>query len=262
MSAAEIKEVEETAIAKVSQESVSILDRVKALVVKDQESYNLATDLYKVALQVEKMADAAHDPVISHWHEKHKAACDDKKKDKELATQAKVLAKSKAAVWQDEQERIRQEQERKLREEAERQQREAERIAREEAERIRAEAARIEEEERLRLAAQAEQSGATAEQVNEILDTPLAEIPEVPVFTPAPFVAPTVAPNYQKASGFTARWSYSAKFNNLKELVKSAASNDHFLQYIQFNEQAINALARSSKDAFSLSGCALDRKRV
>lgn len=250
------------ALAKVAQESVSILDRVKALIVKDQETYNLATDLYKAALAVEKAADEAHDPVISHWHGLHKAAVAAKKSDKDLATQAKTIAKQKAAAWQDEQERIRLEEERRLQEEARRKAEEEARIAREAAE---AEAKRqreAEEAERIRLAEEAEKAGATADQITEILDKPLSEPEPIPDFTPAPVVMPTVAPTFQKASGFTVRYAYSAKFLNLSALIQAAAVNTHFAQYLEFNEKAINALARSSQDNFSLPGCALDKRRV
>ena len=159
MSAAELKDQEETAIIKVKQESLSILDRVKALVVKDQSSYNLATDLYKAALAVEKAADAAHDPVISHWFGLHRAATAAKKLDKDKATEAKVLAKSKAAAWQDEQERIRLEAERKAQEEARRIAAEQERIAREAHEAEMKLLRQKEEEERIRIAAEAEAQG-------------------------------------------------------------------------------------------------------
>lgn len=259
--AAELKQ-DELAIAKVSQESVSILDKVKALVVKDQESYNLATDLYKAALAVEKQADDAHDPVISHWHGLHKASVAAKKSDKDLATQAKVLAKSKAAAWQDEQERIRLAEERRLQEIARKQAEEEARIAREAAE---AEAKRqreIEEAERLKLAEEAEKAGATQEQVSEILDKPLFEPEPIPEFVPVPVVMPTVAPTFQKASGFTVRYSYSAEVVNLRELIKAAIGNPYFEQFLQPNQTAINAQARNSKDAFNMPGCKIKKERV
>ncbi len=261
MSAAELNHIEETAITKVKQESISILDRVKALIVKDQGSYNLATDLYKAALAVEKAADEAHDPVIKHWFLKHRAACDDKKTDKDLATQAKILAKSKAAAWQDEQERIRLEAERKAQEEARRIAEEQERIAREAAEAERKRLAAIEEEQRLRLAAEAEASGATQEQVTEILETPLP-IPEPEPYIPPAYVPPTVAPTYQKAAGFSVRWNYTAKVVSLHELIQAAAKNPYLETYLEVNEKEVNALARRQQDMFNLPGCTMHKERV
>jgi VIT1/CCC1 family predicted Fe2+/Mn2+ transporter len=259
--AMELEKMETEAITKVKQESLSILDRVRALVVKDQASYNLATDLYKAALEVEKAADSAHDPVIAHWFSLHRGACAVKKADKDLATLAKVLAKSKAAYWADEQEKIRLDAESKAREAARRIAEEAARIAREVQETERKRLAAIEEEDRLRLAAEAEAAGASHEQVTEILETPLPMPAPEPIIVPE-YIAPTVAPSYQKAAGFATRWNYSGTIINLAELVKSAAVNPFFLQYLEGNESAINSLARSAKDKFSLPGCQLKKVRV
>lgn len=262
MSAAELNKIEdEAAIAKVSNESVSLYDKVKTLVVKDQESYDLSVNFYKAALAVEKAVHAAHDGVCEHWNRLWKQATENRKADLDKVTEAKKLAKSKGDSWAMEQERLRLEAERKAQEEARRIQAEQERIAREaaEAERKRLEA--IEEEERLRLAAEAEASGATKEQVTEILEAPLY-IPEPEPYIPPPVVMPTIAPSFQKAAGFAPRWNYSGKQVNFSELVKSAAANPHFMQYLEPNESAINALARASKDAFSLPGYVLDKKRV
>lgn len=260
--AAELKEVETNdAIIKASSESVSLYDKVKALIVKDQATYNIATDFYKAALEVEKQVHEAHDPVVDHWHELHSNACADRKKDLDKVVEAKKLAKSKAAAWQDEQERIRREAERKAQEEARRIAEEQARIAREAAEAERKRLAAIEEEERLRLAAEAEASGATQEQVTEILDAPMP-IPEPEVFIPEPVIVPTVAPTYEKAAGFSVRWKYSVRVVNITELIKAAASNSYLAGYLQVNEGAVNALARSQKDAFRLPGCELRKERV
>lgn len=260
--AAELREVEETAIIKVKRESISILDRAKALIVNDQQSYNLATDLYKAALAVEKAADAAHDPVIAHWHDLHKTACANKRADKDLATQAKVLAKSKAAKWQDEQEQIRLAEERLLQEIARKQAEEAARVAREAAE---AESKRLreqEEAERLRIAEEAERMGATKEEVTEILETPLMEIAPEPIPEPVYVPPPTVAPTYVKAQGFTVRWNYSAQCTDMMALIKAAAVNPVLAMYLAPNGKMLNQVARSQKEAFKVPGCELKKERV
>jgi hypothetical protein len=263
MAAAELHEVqEETAIAKVSHESMTIYDKAKVLIVSDQLTYNLATELYKAALDIEKQVHAAHDPVCEHWHKLHKQATTNRDADLSKVVEAKKLFKSKAAAWQDEQERIRREEERRLQEEARRKAEEEARIAREAAEAERKRLAAIEEEERLRLAAEAEAQGATQEQVTEILETPLA-IPEPePFFVQEPTPLPTVAPTYQKAAGFSVRMNYSAVVVDINELIRAAATNKHFAQYLIPNQSAINALAKATKDAFSLPGCALKKERV
>lgn len=261
MVAAELNQIEETAIRSVSQESLSLYGKVRALVVVDQETHDLAVDLYKAALAVEKAVHAAHDPVCTHWDKLHAEACANRKRDLDKTIEAKKLAKFKGDAWEMEQERIRLEAERKLQEEARRKAEEEARIAREAAEAERKRLAAEEEAQRLRLAEEAEQAGATSEQVTEILTTPLA-MPEVEEYIPEPVIMPTVAPMFQKSAGFAPRWNYSSKVVNLAELVKAAANQPHFLQYLQPNESAINALARASKDAFSLPGCQLEKRRV
>jgi hypothetical protein len=249
-----------TAIEKVSQESISIYGQVQALAVVDQQSYNLMVDLHKAAKEIEKAVHAAHDPVCDHWNKMHKDSTAAREKDLGKAVEAKRLSKSKYDAWEMEQERIRQAEERRKQEEAQRAFDAAQKIIREAQEAERKRLAAIEEADRLKLAEEAEQLGATAEQVTEILDTPIY-IPEPEPIEAPIYVAPVVAPKYEKTGG-GGRWNYSAKITNLAELVKAAAITPHFLQYLQVNEVAINALARASKDAFTLPGCSLDKRRV
>lgn len=263
MSAAELREMEEeTAIAAVSKESVSIYNQVQALQVVDQRTHDIMHGLYEASKAIEKAVHEAHDPVCEHWHKMHKQATAAREADLGKVTIAKKESRRRVDAWEMEQERLRLEAERKAQEEARRIAEEQARIAREaaEAERRRIEAE--EEAERLRLAEDAEASGATAEEVTEILATPLYEAPVIVPEPVAPVVMPTVAPTFQKAAGFAARWNYSANMNSVKEMAKAAAANDHFLQYLQFNEKAVNALARATKDAFSLPGCTLKKERV
>jgi len=257
MSAAELNEIneEETAIAKATQDSVSLLGQVQALVVTDQQTHDLAVDLYKASLSLEKAVHGAHDPVCDHWHKLWKGACANRQVDLDKVVEAKKLAKDKYDTWELEQERIRQEEERRKQEEALRKQRETE-----EAERQRL--AKLEEEERLRLAANAEELGATAEQVNDILEGPIS-IPEVEAYVPPePPPLPTVAPTFKKAAGVSARWAYSVRVTDLIALIKAAAVSPHLAGFLQPNESALNAIARSQKDAFSLPGCTLEKRRV
>lgn len=254
---------ENQAIAKTSRDSVTLYDKVIALVVKDQATYDFSVELYQSSLALEKAVHEAHDPVCDHWFALHKQATSNRKADLDKVIEAKKLAKSKGDTWFLEQERIRQEEERRLQEEARRKAEEEARIAREaaEAERKRLEAQ--EEEDRLRLAQQAEQEGASADEVQAILDTPLP-IPEVipePV-SPEPAVLPTLAPTAQKSAAMVGRWNYKGVVANLAQLVQAAAKDAHYLQYLQANQQAIDALARGAKDNFSLPGCKLDKRRV
>lgn len=263
MSAAELKVIEETAIAKVSQDSVSIYAQVQTLEVVDQSTYNRMIGLHEASKEVIKAVKAIHDPLCDHLHKMHRSATAAREKDLGNAELAKKLSKSKADDWWMEQERIRLEAERKLQEEARRKAEEDARIAREAAEAERRRLAAQEEEERLRLAAEAEALGATQAQVDEILDTPLA-IPEPEPFIPEPVVLPTVTPTAQKAAGFSARWNYSAKGVDIMAMIRAAAVTPYLAECLQWNQSVINAKARSMKDTFeaNVPGCKLVKERV
>ena len=248
-------------VEKVQTQALSLRDQSRAIVVKDQVTHDAAAALYLGLSALEKEINSVHDPAISAAHAAHKASLAAKAKSADPVAEAKKIIKTKIMAWEQEQERIRQEIERKAREGAERQQREAERIAREAAEAERKRLAAIEEEERLRLAAEAEQAGATAEQVTEILDTPLP-VPEVPVYEPPPYVPPTVAPTFQKTAGFSSRWNYSAELVDIVQLCKAVAVDPRLASYVSVNQVSINSLARATKEAFSLAGCRLLKTRV
>jgi len=254
--------MEETAIALASQESATLYGRAMALVVTDQGTYNLAVEINKAAAAVEKAIHAAHDPVCEHWHQLHKQAVEARNADLNKVVEAKKESRRKAAKWQDEQERIRREAERKAQEEARRIAEEQASIAREaaEAERRRIEAE--EEAERLRLAEDAEAGGATAEEVTEILATPLYEAPVIVPEPVAPVVMPTVAPTFQKAAGFAVRWNYRAEVVDLTALIRAAAANQALAVYLQPNEKVLNQIARAQKEAFRVPGCELKKERV
>ena len=213
----------ELAVVQVETKALSLRDQARAIIVKDQVAHDAATELYLGLSALEKEINAVHDPAISAAHAAHKAALAAKGKSADPVAEAKKIIKPKITAWEQEQERIRQELERKAREEA----------------------AKREEEARLALAVEAEKMEAPPEVVEQILATPLP--------TPAPVVAPT----FQKTKGFTSRPNYSCSVVNLQELVKAAAANPNLLCYLQPNEVALGALARSMKDAFTLPGCKL-----
>lgn len=251
----------ELAVVEVENKALSLRDRVRAITVCDQATHDAAAELYIGLTALAKEIDAVHDPAISAAHAAHKAAIAAKNKSALPVEEAKRIIKPKVTAWETEQERIRQELERKAREEAYRRQQEEERKAREAAEAERKRIAAEEEDARLKLALEAEQMGAAPEQVQEILETPVYVAPE-PVYTPAPFIAPTVAPTFQKTAGFTSRWNYSGEVTDIAALCAAVAQNRSLSGYVQGNLTAINSLARATKEAFSLAGCRLKKERV
>ena len=101
------------------------------------------------------------------------------------------------------------------------------------------------EETQLRLAAEAEKAG-DPKRAERILSgpPPAVLVPPVKLATP-----PT------KATGVTYREQWTAKVVNLTELVKAVADGRVPLEYIQPNQQALDGLARSLKDALRVPGC-------
>lgn len=163
--ATELTEVE------LQQEAVTCLDRARALVVKDQASYDEAASGLLTIKEFLKRVDALCDPNIKRWHEGHKKAIAEKKALTDLPLQAETIYKRGIAAYIQEQERIRIEAQRKAEEEARRR----------------------EEEERLALAVQAEQAGADDDAIEQIVNTP------------QPYTAPVVAQTYRPVSGISTR---------------------------------------------------------
>jgi hypothetical protein len=169
--AAELKEVE------LEQQALSVADEAKAIIIKDQISYDRAAEKLLGVRTLIKQIDETFDPDIKRWHEGHKAA---------LATKKKVLGNLPFAdatlvrligQWEIEQRRIREENDRKEREAA----------------------LKREEDARLALALEAESHGAEEETVREILETPqpIQVQPSKPTFKPAAGLSSSRKPVYR-----------------------------------------------------------------
>lgn len=162
---------EQLAEMEMQQEAVTCLDRAKALVVKDQASYNEAAEGLLLIKEFLKRVDALCDPNIRRWYDGHKKAVSEKKALTDMPLQAEAIYKRGIASYIQEQERIRLEIQRKAEEEAKRR----------------------EEEERLALAVQAEQAGADEQTIEDIVNTP------------QPYTPPVVAQTFRPMAGVSSR---------------------------------------------------------
>lgn len=161
----------ETQVMELKQEALAWPAKAKALIVRDQQSYQQATgDLLGIKDLMNRINEYC-DPNIKRWHEGHKAAVADKKATVQPLLDAEAIYKTNISKWVQEQERIRLEAQRKADEEARKR----------------------EEEARLALAIEAEQNGASKETTEEILNMPIQ------------MVAPTVAPTFNQAEGVSTR---------------------------------------------------------
>ncbi len=210
-----------TSEQEIKQEALTVVEQAKVVKIVDQESYDHATSLLLDQIKPFRKRWLAYwsevkNPAWAAYQAIQKKFTDG---DKPLE-EAERQVKAEIARFDAEQERIRQQL-----------QREAEEHAR-----------KVEEEERLRWAAMAEESGATPEEVNAIVDTPVTA------------VAPPVEPTYQKASGIASRENWKARVVDLKKLCAAIAKGTVPPNYVLPNESVLNARARADKGTLNLPG--------
>ena len=210
---AEIEQLESTALA--------WPERAEAIAITDQQTYNHAADLIVEIVGLRKQVVDHHKPIKDAAHKAHKVAIAAEKKLLDPLKQAEAILKRAIQGWTWEQEKIRQEEQRRLAE--------AQRKA--------------DEDARLALAVEAETNGATSETVGEILDTP--------VVTPA-IVAPAT---FQKANGVSTSLRWHAEVTDIKALCLAVAQGRASSNLVQPNLPALNSMARAMKQTFSVPGC-------
>ena len=164
MSAAQLKEVE------LEQQALTWPEKAKAIAIRNQQTYDEAASLLVSIATLEKEIIEHHKEPKQKAFESHRAICAAEKRLLDPLQDAKAIVKRAIGAFEQEQERIRLEVQRRAEEEARRK----------------------EEEARLTLAIEAEKHGATEETKAEILTTPL------------PIQAPMVAPTFQRAAGISA----------------------------------------------------------
>ena len=205
----------------IKQEALTVVEQAKIVRITDQESYNGACSLLLDQIKpfrkrwmeywsgVKEPAYAAYKAILDKFNDG----------DKPLEAAEKQV-KNEIARWDAEQEKIRQKLQRKAEEEAR----------------------QAEEEERLRVATMAEESGATAEEVNAIVDTPVTA------------VAPPVQPTYQKASGIGSRENWKARVTDMKKLCAAIAKGTLPVTYVLPNQSALDARAKADKGTLNIPG--------
>lgn len=208
------------------QTALSVRDEVVVLKIVDQATYDIAADKFLAAAHIEKQIKEHHAPLKKKAHEAHKAICDAETKLLKPVIEAKTFLSRIIGEWDTEQERIRLTEQRRLEERAR----------------------QIAEEEAIQSAIDAEQNGADAEEIEAVLSSS------------APIQRVTAAPTYSKS--ISTRENWSAQVVSLRDLVKAAAANPAYLCYLQANESALNAAARSQKNLFSVPGCKATHQRA
>lgn len=209
------------------RESISILDRARALVVDGDQAAQEAGAILKAVREMRKKVAEVFDPVIERAHQAHKAAVAAKRSVDDPLAGCEQTIKTKLAAWQAEEERKRREEEARLRE-----------------------LIRQQEEERLLAAALEAEAMGDAELAAAIIEEPVAP-PVVTVAKPAP------------PSGVSFREDWSAEVVDLMALIRHVAQTPSLVNLLAPNQTALNAMARAQKSALSLPGVrAVSRKTV
>ncbi len=204
------------------QEALTVTQQSAMVRIVDQSTYNLATSLLLGSIiPFRKKWQEYWGPLKKAAWDAHKAVMDKFNEGDQPAEAAEREIKHKILAWDREQERIRQEQQRKAQEEAERKER----------------------EDRLAAAIAAETSGATEEEVEEIVSAPVQAI------------AAPVAPTYARAAGVSTAENWKCVVTDMKKLCLAVAKGKVSVEYVLPNQTALNARARADKLTMNIPGC-------
>lgn len=223
-------------------------ERARKVSIVDQRTYDTAVDLIKGATVLRGEIVSHHEPIKKSAWAAHKAAVAAEKKLLAPVDEALSILRGSIGDWDRRQEQLRRQEEARQREEARRQEIERRKS---EAESLAAQR-KAEEEARLSAAVEAEKSGASAEEVDFVMDAPEEFTPTPPVSIPVS--APRSTPTYQKAAGISRREVWSAEVVSIQELVRAVADGKAPITLIQANNTALNGMARSLKSAMAVPG--------
>ncbi|SRR6266436_8205817 len=203
------------------QQALTVVERATLVKITDQTSYDAACDLLQKEIVPfrKKWADYWKPLTTAAWGA-YKKVQDKFKEGDEPAEKAERWVKHAIRVWDDEQIRIEQEQQRKAQEAAE----------------------KVAEEERLRAAIVAEEAGANEAEVSAIVDAPVV------------VVAEPVVPAYSRTAGISRRENFKAKVVDLHALVKAAAKDKALLAYLEPNQTALNNRAKADRQTLNIPG--------
>jgi hypothetical protein len=204
------------------QEALTVTEQAAAIVIVDQATYDRAAALVlKQIIPWRRKWAEYWDPLKKTSWDAHKAIVTKFNEGDEPAAAAEAALKLKLRAWDDEQETIRQQQQREAQEAAERK----------------------EQEDRLAVAVAAETSGATKEEVADIIDAPVQA------------VAQPVAPTYSRAAGLSTRDNWKCVVTDMKKLCAAVAKGQVSVEYVMPNFTALNARARADKKTMNIPGC-------
>lgn len=209
--------------------ALEIQHQLAAIAITDQQSYEQAVAARVQAKAWLKSASDWFDGLVKPLYTAYKAALDKKKQVLDPVEQTVTGLNKALSAWDYEQEQLR------LREQR----------------RIEVEAHRQAEEQRLADAVYLEETGADAETITALLDTPVVN--HVPV---------VAAATYEKSSAVVYRDNWGGEVTDLYALIKAVAKNKNLLGLVQINQPALNRMARDLKGAMEIPGTRPVNNRV
>jgi len=220
----------------VRQEVMPIPDQAKMIVVKDQPSLMRANAFFLDIKALRKKIDDTFSPIIQAAHKTHQEAIAQRKLVEEPLIVAEKYLNGQVTDYKREQDRIRLEEEERLRQEA-----------------IKAEAERRQKEEEERLAQAAELEAAGAKEEAEALMNEAIEEKEKPIEI---YIPPPATPKVE-LEGAIVKTYYSAKVTNLAKLIKAVAERRAPENCLEPSMTVLNGLARSLKKEMKIDGVEL-----
>lgn len=204
------------------QEALTVVQHSQSIAIIDQLTYNEASSLLlEQIIPFRKKWSDYWAPLRKAAWDNHKAVMQKYNDGDAPAEQAERIVKIKLRIWDEQQRKIEEESQRKAQEAAE----------------------ALEREERLKAAVIAEQSGASNDEVTDIMDAPVA------------VVAAPVAPAYQRALGISQRKHWTARCTDIKKLCLAVAKGQVSPEYVLPNMTALNARAKADKQTMNIPGC-------
>lgn len=212
----------------VESKALTIVDQAKAITVTDADTYTIAGNMWKDLGDMMDKIDETFNPLIEAAHRSHKAALAKKAEFYNPLKEARTNIKKLMSDYDQKQERLRQEEQRRLEVEARRQ----------------------EEERRLQDAILAEELGET-EEASAILEEPVQV---------APVIVPKATPKLPGGPVYREVWS--AQVTNIKALCKAVADGRVSKECVQANMPALNKMATALKRTMNIPGVQAVSRRV
>lgn len=216
------------------QEALAWPDKATALTIRTPDDYRGAAGLLRGIKDLRAKIQGTFKPHIERAFAAHRALVAEQRQAEAPLVDAEATIKRKLSAYDVEQERVRRQEETRLRE-----------LARQEEERR-----RLEEAAALEREAQATGNVALQAEAEALIEAPI-EAPAVLVQTVTP-----------KVEGLSYQERWSAEVTNLPALIAYVASRPEFSHLLEPNMPALNGLARNLKGTLSLPGVVAKAERT